>query len=99
MSKLQQLRLGIARAWDSVAEGRREFRELAGDALTRLQPEARYRGWRSDRHDAQVMVEEYTTAHHCGDAAGGLANSGDRVNGKSQSVRADHAGTNGHTGS
>ncbi|MEQ8858683.1 MAG: Hsp20/alpha crystallin family protein [Pseudomonadales bacterium] len=38
MSTLDQIRQGFSRAWDSVAEGWREFRELAGDALTRFQP-------------------------------------------------------------
>lgn len=38
MSTMNQLRQGISRAWDSLTEGWREFRELAGDALTRFQP-------------------------------------------------------------
>lgn len=38
MSTLDQMRQGFSRAWDSLTEGWREFRELAGDALTRFQP-------------------------------------------------------------
>lgn len=38
MSTLNQIREGISKAWDSVTEGWRELRELAGDALTRFQP-------------------------------------------------------------
>ena len=38
MSTLHQIRQGISKAWDSVSEGWREFRELAGDALTRFNP-------------------------------------------------------------
>ena len=38
MSTLNQLRNGIARAWDSVTEGWRELVERAGDALTRFNP-------------------------------------------------------------
>jgi HSP20 family protein len=38
MSTLNQIRDGISKAWDSVTEGWRELRELAGDALTRFQP-------------------------------------------------------------
>lgn len=38
MSTLDQFRQGFSRAWDSLSEGWREFRELAGDALTRFQP-------------------------------------------------------------
>lgn len=39
MSTLHQIRQGVSKAWDSVTEGWREFRELAGDALTRFQPQ------------------------------------------------------------
>jgi HSP20 family protein len=38
MSRLDQLRQGISKAWDSLTIGWRELRELAGDALTRFQP-------------------------------------------------------------
>ncbi len=38
MSTMNQLRQGISKAWDTVTEGWRELRELAGDALTRFQP-------------------------------------------------------------
>jgi HSP20 family protein len=38
MSTFHQIRRGFATAWDSLTEGWREFRELAGDALTRFQP-------------------------------------------------------------
>ncbi len=38
MSNLHQIRQGFSRAWESLTEGWREFRELAGDALTRFQP-------------------------------------------------------------
>lgn len=38
MSTLLQIREGVSKAWDSLTEGWREFRELAGDALTRFQP-------------------------------------------------------------
>lgn len=38
MSTLEHLRGGLARAWESVAEGWREFVERAGDALTRFHP-------------------------------------------------------------
>ena len=38
MSTLQQLRDGLARAFDAVAEGWHELVERAGDALTRFHP-------------------------------------------------------------
>lgn len=38
MSTLDQIRDGLAKAWDSFTEGWRELRELAGDALTRFNP-------------------------------------------------------------
>jgi HSP20 family protein len=38
MSTLHQMRQGFSRAWESLTEGWRELRELAGDALTRFQP-------------------------------------------------------------
>ncbi|HNP64574.1 MAG TPA: Hsp20/alpha crystallin family protein [Woeseiaceae bacterium] len=38
MSTLHQIRQGFSKAWDSFTEGWREFRDLAGDALTRFQP-------------------------------------------------------------
>ena len=38
MSTVEQIRDGLVRAWDSVAEGWHEFRDLAGDALTRFRP-------------------------------------------------------------
>ena len=38
MSTLHQIRQGVSKAWDSLAEGWREFRERAGDALTRFHP-------------------------------------------------------------
>jgi len=38
MSTVNQLRQGLSKAWDTVAEGWRELRDLAGDALTRFQP-------------------------------------------------------------
>ncbi len=38
MSTVNQLRQGLSKAWDSVTEGWRELRDLAGDALTRFQP-------------------------------------------------------------
>lgn len=38
MSTLNQIRGGIAKAWESLTIGWRELRELAGDALTRFQP-------------------------------------------------------------
>ncbi len=40
MSTVQQIRQGLSRAWDSLAEGWRELRDLAGDALTRFQPKS-----------------------------------------------------------
>lgn len=40
MSTMNQLKQGLSRAWDSVTEGWRELRDLAGDALTRFQPKA-----------------------------------------------------------
>ena len=36
MSRLDQLREGLTRAWETVAEGWRELVERAGDALTRF---------------------------------------------------------------
>ena len=39
MNSMHQIRKGISKAWDSVTEGWREIRELAGDALTRFQPD------------------------------------------------------------
>lgn len=38
MSTLEELRRGIAHAWDSLAEGWRDFTARAGDALTRFNP-------------------------------------------------------------
>lgn len=38
MSTLHQIREGFSKAWESLADGWRELRELAGDALTRFQP-------------------------------------------------------------
>jgi len=38
MSTIHQIRQGFSKAWDSLTEGWREFRDLAGDALTRFQP-------------------------------------------------------------
>ncbi len=38
MSTLNQISEGFSKAWDSLSSGWREFRELAGDALTRFQP-------------------------------------------------------------
>lgn len=38
MSTLQQLRHGLNRAWDHIAEGWRELSERAGHALTRFRP-------------------------------------------------------------
>lgn len=38
MSSLQQVREGLSKAWDTIAIGWRELRELAGDALTRFIP-------------------------------------------------------------
>lgn len=40
MSSLQQVREGLTKAWDTIAVGWRELRELAGDALTRFNPRA-----------------------------------------------------------
>ncbi len=40
MSSLQQVREGLSKAWDTIAVGWRELRELAGDALTRFNPRA-----------------------------------------------------------
>lgn len=40
MSTLQQVREGLTKAWDTIAVGWRELRELAGDALTRFNPRA-----------------------------------------------------------
>lgn len=55
MSTMHQIREGISKAWDSVAEGWREFRELAGDALTRFQPSKNESNVESlsDRHVAR----------------------------------------------
>ena len=39
MSTLHQIRQGFSRAWESLTEGWRELRELAGDALTRFEPQ------------------------------------------------------------
>lgn len=44
MSTLDQIRSGLSKAWDSVTEGWRELRELAGDALTRFQPKTSNEG-------------------------------------------------------
>jgi HSP20 family protein len=38
MSNLDNLRRGLSQAWDTVAEGWREFTERAGGALTRFNP-------------------------------------------------------------
>lgn len=38
MSTMQQLRQGLSRAWDSVAEGWRELRDRTGEAITRFTP-------------------------------------------------------------
>ncbi|MEX2482016.1 MAG: Hsp20/alpha crystallin family protein [Gammaproteobacteria bacterium] len=38
MSTLQDLKHGLARAWDGIAEGWRDFTQRAGDALTRFNP-------------------------------------------------------------
>jgi HSP20 family protein len=38
MSNLQQVRVGLNKAWDAITIGWRELRELAGDALTRFNP-------------------------------------------------------------
>jgi len=38
MSTLSQLREGLHRAWDSITEGWRELRDMAGEALTRFHP-------------------------------------------------------------
>lgn len=38
MSTLEQLRTGLSRAWNHLAEGWRELTERASDALTRFQP-------------------------------------------------------------
>ena len=38
MSTFGHFREGISRAWDGIAEGWREFRERAGDAITRFYP-------------------------------------------------------------
>ncbi len=40
MSTANQIRDGLVRAWDSVAEGWHELRDLAGDALTRFRPKS-----------------------------------------------------------
>lgn len=51
MSTLNQLREGLARAWDSVTEGWRELTERAGDALTRFHPRDRSGGALESRED------------------------------------------------
>ena len=38
MSTLDQVRMGLSKAWDSITEGWRELKELAGDAVTRFRP-------------------------------------------------------------
>jgi HSP20 family protein len=38
MSNLHQVREGLTKAWDTITNGWRELRELAGDALTRYSP-------------------------------------------------------------
>jgi len=38
MSTLQDLKNGLSRAWDGIAEGWRDFTARAGDALTRFNP-------------------------------------------------------------
>ena len=38
MSTLEDLKSGLARAWEGVTEGWREFTSRAGDALTRFNP-------------------------------------------------------------
>jgi HSP20 family protein len=38
MSTLNQIREGLSRAWDTIAEGWRELREGAAEALTRFHP-------------------------------------------------------------
>ena len=40
MSTLNQIRQGASSAWESLTEGWRELRELAGDALTRFRPKS-----------------------------------------------------------
>lgn len=38
MSTVDELKQGLARAWDGIAEGWRDFTTRAGDALTRFNP-------------------------------------------------------------
>jgi len=38
MSTVEHIRDGLVRAWDSVADGWHEVRDLACDALTRFRP-------------------------------------------------------------
>ncbi|MEQ8234092.1 MAG: Hsp20/alpha crystallin family protein [Gammaproteobacteria bacterium] len=44
MSTLQDLKHGLSRAWDGIAEGWRDFTARAGDALTRFNPVHRASG-------------------------------------------------------
>ncbi len=53
MSTLQQLRHGLGTAWDSLADGWRQLRERAGQALTRFSP-VRRRG-ELETADEQVL--------------------------------------------
>lgn len=73
MSTMNQLRQGFSRAWDSVAEGWRELRDLAGDALTRFQP-------RTTRGEADSSTDRVVArASRWGLLAAEVTDSADRI--------------------
>jgi len=73
MSTLHQIREGLTKAWDSLAVGWRELRELAGDALTRFQPNA-------PRGDVDTPEERIVSrASRWGLLAAEVADNGDAI--------------------
>ena len=73
MSTMNQLRQGISRAWDTVTEGWRELRELAGDALTRFQP-------KTSRGEVETAADRIVArASRWGLLAAEVADNDDRV--------------------
>ncbi len=73
MSTMNQLRQGLSKAWDTVADGWRELRELAGDALTRFQP-------KTSRGEVETAEDRIVTrASRWGLLAAEVADNDDRV--------------------
>jgi len=73
MSTMNQLRQGLSKAWDTVTEGWRELRELAGDALTRFQP-------KTSRGEVETAEDRIVTrASRWGLLAAEVADNDDRV--------------------